>query len=113
MQPASTSSVSPGSMRRSLSSVCGLAAFAPDAMVHGERDALRVRLVQELLEAPGELALGAADDVALVGEALERRVRDLGRPPDRVELVLVLDRAQLLDEAVARDGLDPAGVERE
>ena len=65
--------------------------------------------MQELLEAPGQFALGSADDVALVREALERDVGDLRRPPDRVELVLVLDRAQLLDEAVARNGrVDPA-----
>ncbi len=67
--------------------------------------------MQELLEAPGELALGAAHDVALVCETLERDVGDLRGPTDRVELVLVLDRAQVLDEAVARNGLDPAGVE--
>src|SRR5262249_9767225 len=69
------------------------------------------RLVQQLLEAPRELALGAADDVPLVGEPLERGVRDLGRLADGVELALVLDRAELLDEPVARNWLDPAGVE--
>ena len=61
---------------------------------------------------PGELALGAADDVALVGEALEGAFAIARRPADRVELVLVLDRAQLLDEA-ARAGRArcPPGVE--
>ena len=67
--------------------------------------------MEELLEAPGELALGAADDVVLVRETLERDVDDLRGAADRVELVLVLDRAQLLDESVTRNGLDPAGVE--
>ena len=78
---------------------------------HWERHTFPSRVVEELLEAPGELALGAPDDVSLVGEAFERGVRDFRPAPDRVELVLVLDRAQLLDEPVARDGLDPARVE--
>ena len=76
-----------------------------------ERDAVRVRLVQEGLEAPGELALGPADEPPFVGEALERDVRDVRGPPDRVQLLLVLDDPQLFDEPVARDRLDAAGVQ--
>ena len=112
MQPASTSSVSPGSMRAVARA--RRAAWPRSGRTRhgtGNETPVRVRLVQELLEAPGELALGPADDAALVREAFERDVRDLGRAADRVELVLVLDRAQLLDEAVARDRLDPAGVQ--
>ena len=46
----------------------------------------------------------------LLGEALERLARDRGRAADRVELRLVLDRAQRLDEAAPRDELEPAGA---
>ena len=79
--------------------------------VDGERHAVRVPVVEELLHAPGEIALGLTDEPTLVRQALEGVVPDLGGAPDRVQLVFVLDGAQLLDEAVARDGLDAAGME--
>src|SRR5512133_3677789 len=62
--------------------------------------------MQELLHSPGELAFHAADEPSLVCEALESDVRDRRSPPDRVQLVLVLHSAELLDEPVARNGLD-------
>jgi hypothetical protein len=78
--------------------------------VNGKRSRVGVRLAEELLHPPRELALGAPDE-ALAGEPVEGDARDLGGAPDRRQLVLVLDRPQLLDEAVARDRLDPAGVQ--
>ena len=67
--------------------------------------------MQERLEAPRELPLGPADEPAFVGEALERDVHDVRGTSDRRQLVLVLDDAELLDEAVARDRLDAARVQ--
>ena len=76
-----------------------------------ERDAVGACIVEELLHPPGEVGLGLADEVAFVDEALERDVRDLRRPADRVQLVLVLDGAQLLDEAVAGNRVDSSSVQ--
>ena len=70
-----------------------------------------MRLVQELFHPPGELALGPADEPAFIGEALERDVRNVRRLPDRRQLLIVLDNAELLHEAVARDRLDAARVQ--
>ena len=76
-----------------------------------ERDAVRVRLVQERLEPPRELLLGPADEPTFVGKALERDVRDVRGPPNRVQLLLVLDDAELLHEPIAWDRLHAAGVQ--
>ncbi len=67
--------------------------------------------MQELLHPPGEVGLGLPDEVAFVDEALERDVRDLRRPADRIQLVLVLDDAQLFDEAVAGNRVDSSSVQ--
>ena len=68
-------------------------------------------VVEELLHPPGEVGLGLPDEVAFVDETLERDVRDLCRPADRIKLVLVLDHAQLFDEAVARNSVDSSCVQ--
>src|SRR4051794_8660750 len=68
-------------------------------------------LVEELVEPPGEVPLGAAREL-VVREALERLARDLrGAAYDR-DFVLVLHCPERLDEPVARHELDPARVER-
>jgi hypothetical protein len=66
--------------------------------------------VKELLHAPGEIALGAADE-ALAPEAVEGLVRDLGRAANGLELIVVLDHAERLDDSVRRDRLDTAGIQ--
>src|SRR5262245_32177622 len=68
-------------------------------------------LVEELVQPPGQLALGSPDE-RLVREALVGLARDLPRPADRVELAVVLHRAQRLDEAAARYEVEPAAVQR-
>ena len=76
-----------------------------------ERDTIGAFLVEELLDRPRDVELRPADE-ALLRKALEHAVRDLAGPPDRNELVLVLDGTQALDEAAARDGLDRSRPER-
>ncbi len=76
-----------------------------------ERGGLAAVGVDELLEPPGELALGPPDP-GLAAQCLERRVGRMGRAAQRVELLLVLDRPQPLDEPRARHQLEPAGGER-
>jgi hypothetical protein len=71
---------------------------------------LGAELVEQLLHPPGQLALGPAGE-GLGGETSVRLARQRGGPPDRVELGRVLDRAQLLDEAAARDEVEPAGAQ--
>jgi hypothetical protein len=63
--------------------------------------------VKELLDRPGQVALGSADE-ALLDQALEDAVGDPACALDRPELVVVLDRAQPLDEAPAGNRLDRA-----
>src|SRR5438270_669913 len=75
----------------------------------GER--VGASLVEELLHPPGELSLGAPDE-PLLGHCGVHLVRDRRRPPDRVELLVVLDGAQLFDEPAARHELEPAGAKR-
>ena len=63
--------------------------------------------MEEPGQVPGDLALAAADEADLAGEPLEDAVGDRARPAQRVELALVLDRAQPLDEAGARHEVEP------
>jgi len=72
-----------------------------------EGRAFRAELVEELVQAPRELPLGAAGEPPL-REALEGVVRDRGGSTDRVELAVVLDGPQPLDEAAARNEVEPA-----
>jgi hypothetical protein len=58
-------------------------------------------LVEELRHAPDELLLGSAAE-PLLGQPLVGAVRDLRRPPDRVELAGLLDGPQGFDEAATR-----------
>ena len=76
-----------------------------------ERDGVGTLVVEELLDRPGNVPLGAADE-ALLDEPLEDAVGDLTRALDRGELVVVLDCAEPLDEAATRNGLDGAAPER-
>ena len=111
MQPQSTITVSPRSRRRSPGTVWGLAAFGPEA----------TRTENDTPSAPASwrncsIRQARSASVwptksAFVDEALERDVRDLRRPADRIQLVLVLDDAQLFDEAVAGNRVDSSGVQ--
>src|SRR5919206_816397 len=64
-------------------------------------------LAEELVQPVRQLALAPADE-ALLREPVVRLARDRPRAADRVELLLVLNRAQRLDEAAARDEVEPA-----
>ena len=75
-----------------------------------ERRGLGAELVEQLVEAPGQVALGPADE-GLFGKARIRLARQCCRPANRLEFRLVLDRAQRLDEAAPRHELEPAGRE--
>ena len=68
-------------------------------------------VVKELLHAPGEVALSAADE-RLFGERREHGIRDARRFADRRELLRVLDGAQLLDESAARNEVETGLGER-
>ena len=68
-------------------------------------------VVEELLDRPGDVALGSTDE-GLRDQALEHPIRDLAGSPDRRELVVVLDCAQLLDEPTAGNRLDRAAAKR-
>ena len=107
MAPASTTTVSPASIVRSVGRACGLRGVRPggDDRLEGRR--VGAVLVEELVQPPGELALGAADE-PLLGEARIRLARDLAGAADRIQLVVVLDRAQRLDEAAPGDEREPA-----
>jgi hypothetical protein len=72
-------------------------------MVSSKR--LAALLVEQLLDRPGDIALGPADE-AFVRESLEHAVGDLAGALDRGQLLFVLDGAQPFHEAAARDGLD-------
>ena len=76
-----------------------------------ERNGLRAFVVEELLDRPGDLTLGAADE-RLFDEPLEHAVGDLAGPLDGGELVRVLDRTESLHETPPRHGLDRAATER-
>ena len=67
--------------------------------------------MEELFQAPGEIALRPADE-ALLGEARIGLARERRGAAHRVELGVVLHRAQSLDEPAARDELDVARRER-
>jgi hypothetical protein len=67
--------------------------------------------VEELVQPPRQVALGAPDQ-GFLGEALVGLARDLSRPADRVELLVVLHGAQRLHEAAARDEVEPAAGQR-
>jgi len=63
--------------------------------------------VEEPRHVPRHVALGAPDERHL-GQPLVHPVGDLAGTANRVQLTLVLDRAQLLDDAAARHELEPA-----
>ncbi len=65
-------------------------------------------LVVEPRDVPRDVALAPADERHLAHEPLEHPVRDRAGAPEGLELALVLDRAQLLDEPLARNEVDPA-----
>ena len=73
--PASTTTVSPASTVRSLGRACGFAPFGAEATIVAKAGAVGAELVEELVQPPRELALGAADE-ALLGEALVGLARD-------------------------------------
>ena len=102
--PASITTSSPAPILRSLARACGRRARRARADDRLEREAVPAFLVEELREIPGDLALGAPDERHL-GQPLEDAIRDLAGAAERVELALVLHGAELLDEAVGRDGL--------
>src|SRR5919106_1527241 len=76
-----------------------------------ERRRLGSLLVQEALHRPGELGLRATDEL-LPREALVRLVGDPGGPADRVELLLVLDRAEPRHDAPGGNEPRAVGGER-
>src|SRR6266540_4542664 len=76
-----------------------------------ERGPVGAELVEELLEPPGELALRPARE-PLFGQPLVCLARDLGRPPDRSELALVLDRPQRFHHAAPGHQVEPSRRER-
>ena len=103
--------VSPASILRSVGRLCGRAPFGPPATIDSKLRPVAAELVEELVEPPREIALGAAREL-LLREALERPARDLRGAADDRDLVLVLDGPERLDEPVARHELDPARVQR-
>jgi hypothetical protein len=76
-----------------------------------ESQALGAELVEQDLHPPGEVALGAADEL-LLRKPLVDPVGDPRGRPDRAELRLVLDGPQRLDEPAARNELCLALGER-
>jgi hypothetical protein len=64
--------------------------------------------VVEPRDVPGHVALGPADEPHLVTSRSNIRSVIAHGAPERLELALVLDRAQLLDEAPARHEVDAA-----
>ena len=83
-------------------------AVRPRADDRLERRLLRSLLVIDARDVPGDVALAAADKRNLLDQPLEHPVGDRTRPAERLELALVLDRAQLLDETLPRHELDAA-----
>ena len=75
-----------------------------------ERGALGAELDEERVEPPGELALRPARE-PLLREPLVRLARDRSGRADRIELVLVLDRAQRFDEPAPGHELQAVGGE--
>ena len=76
-----------------------------------ERELVGAVRVQELAQPPRDLAL-AAPDPRLRGQRLEAAVGDAARALQLRDLLVVLDRAQLLDEAARRHELARALGER-
>ena len=68
-------------------------------------------LVEELVQAPRELALRASGE-ALLGKTRVCLARQRRGPTNGLELSVVLDRPQLLDETAARHELNAAARER-
>ena len=110
-QPASTTTVSPTSIRRSPGAACGEEpGFArPDG--GGERRVVGAAFVHELRHPPDEIALRAADE-RLLGQPRERLGEDRRRASHGRQLRAVLHLAQLLDEPAAGYELDPTGRKR-
>jgi hypothetical protein len=86
---------------------CGVRPGRDDRL---ERDGLGTLVVEELLDRPGELPLGAAQE-RLLDEPVEHAVGDLTRTPDRSQLGGVLDRRSPRRRRAA-DGLDRATTQR-
>ena len=111
MQPQSTITVSPRSRRRSPGTVWGLAAFGPEA----------TRTENETPSAPASCrncSIRQASSASVwptKSPSSTKRSNAMsaicGRPADRIQLALVLDRAQLFDEAVAGNRVDSARVQ--
>ena len=73
-----------------------------------ERQLVRTVRVQQLVQAPGELELAAADP-RLRGQRLEPTVGDPRGLPQLRDLFVVLDRAHRVDDPARRDELRLAG----
>ena len=98
-------------MTRSLGSACGEVAVSPAATTVENDNSLRVRVAEAPLDPPHELALGAAAE-PLFRERLEDLVGERARAAHGLDLLVVLDRAQRLDEARRREGVDSGVGER-
>jgi hypothetical protein len=72
-----------------------------------ERDALGAHVLRAPLERPRDGKLAVTDEPVLIDEPPVEAVGNLRRPANGGELDLVLDRAELLDEAARRDQLHP------
>src|SRR4051794_25939958 len=82
----------------------------PSADDEVERYVLGALVVEDLLQLPRDLALGAAAELHL-REALVRAVRDRARLAERRQLTLVLDRTELLDRRLGLRQLDAGGAQ--
>ena len=89
----------------------GQRCIRPRSDDHRERERVGSLVVEHLLQPPGDLGLGAADEL-LLGESFVGGVGDARRAADRRELILVLDRAKPRDDAGDGQKLDPVTGDR-
>ena len=87
---------------------CGRAPVGPEPTIDSNASSSAPSSWKSRGDVPGDVALAAADERHLAHEPLEHPVGDRAAAPERVELALVLDRAQLLDEALARHEIEAA-----
>ena len=111
MQPASTTTSTPGSIGASPGTRVRRRGRRARADERLERDALGSAFAEAPLDPPRELALGPTAE-ALLRERREDLVGERARAPHRRDLLGVLHRAQALDEARGRNGVDPGVDER-
>ena len=97
----------PGRDRASPGSACGLAPFAPAATIVSKASAVGAVLVEELAPSATRGRARSARRSAPRASAPNAASVIARAPADRLELVLLLDRAQLLDDARARHDSSP------